>query len=782
MNNRIRLLILSIFLIFLSTSCIIYNFLKLGEEPENEQVCSGYTYSRIIREQQRILRSVRQELLESQANIEEIRAAHEELLRLIPQKQAELSKIEGEIEAAVRLLEETRQTQNVRVFLPYSPVSGKSEKILESPRGEPNFEDIIDFGRCSISSFLPIHVSMQTNGTRESTWLRVFRAEIQNLVDAESDACLTIRITNGEKIATKKNLVIFNVGANLVHADAILVQKMARKLIDFPLIDAAEADAEAENSNFHVAILPATREFFINFKKSEIFPAKMQILVENLNLPGKFDEWSWHNSKFCIIFGSRHENPKFLENLANSLRFGCVPVILSTTVVLPFEEFIDWRLATYRIPLARLPELHFILKSIEIADFLEMKRMGQVFWRRYLATKTDFVRTLLAALRYRLVLPSFEENRKNRAQPAFQNATSFSAPILTPVSQQPKFEEDYSLGPLEPAYKSPQYLHNFTQFQLYSYSTWNVAIAPHRTPEYLIGSHDPPAEAEFFPDSASAFRPIFPGSGTEFNRNLGGNRHKEQFTVVLLTFERDAELKAALERLNQLPYLNKILVIWNNINRVPSDSWPSLHVPIEFIKVAKNSLNNRFIPWNRIETEAVLSLDDDIDLMQEEFLLAFRVWRENRDRIVGFPARYHARYGEKMYYNSNHTCQMSIILTGAAFLHKNYLDFYTYEMPAEIRRHVDEIQNCEDIAMNFLVAHLTRKPPIKTTSRWTIKCPTCAEKLSDSDSHFSKRHECIRLFTTIYGYNPLRFSQFRADSILFKTRLPETHQKCYKYV
>ncbi|KAK6016043.1 hypothetical protein OSTOST_18480 [Ostertagia ostertagi] len=47
-----------------------------------------------------------------------------------------------------------------------------------------------------------------------------------------------------------------------------------------------------------------------------------------------------------------------------------------------------------------------------------------------------------------------------------------------------------------------------------------------------------------------------------------------------------------------------------------------------------------------------------------------RVWRENRHRIVGFPARFHARYGDEMYYNSNHTCQLSIILTGAAFLHK----------------------------------------------------------------------------------------------------------------
>ena len=34
-------------------------------------------------------------------------------------------------------------------------------------------------------------------------------------------------------------------------------------------------------------------------------------------------------------------------------------------------------------------------------------------------------------------------------------------------------------------------------------------------------------------------------------------------------------------------------------------------------------------------------------------------------------------------------------------------------MPQVIRDKVDEYMNCEDIDMNFLVSHVTRKPPIK---------------------------------------------------------------------
>ena len=49
-----------------------------------------------------------------------------------------------------------------------------------------------------------------------------------------------------------------------------------------------------------------------------------------------------------------------------------------------------------------------------------------------------------------------------------------------------------------------------------------------------------------------------------------------------------------------------------------------------------------------------------------------RVWRENRDRLVGFPARFHSwdTRHRGWLYNSNYSCEISMVLTGAAFLHK----------------------------------------------------------------------------------------------------------------
>ena len=71
---------------------------------------------------------------------------------------------------------------------------------------------------------------------------------------------------------------------------------------------------------------------------------------------------------------------------------------------------------------------------------------------------------------------------------------------------------------------------------------------------------------------------------------------------------------------------------------------------------------------------------------------------------------------------------------------------------------------------------------LQVTSRWTFRCPGCPEALSMDDSHFHERHLCIQYFSSVYGYTPLVYTQFRVDSVLFKTRLPHDKQKCFKFI
>ncbi|KAB0404496.1 hypothetical protein E2I00_016512, partial [Balaenoptera physalus] len=91
------------------------------------------------------------------------------------------------------------------------------------------------------------------------------------------------------------------------------------------------------------------------------------------------------------------------------------------------------------------------------------------------------------------------------------------------------------------------------------------------------------------------------------------------------------------------------------------------------------------------------------------------VWREFPDRLVGYPGRLHLWDHEmsKWKYESEWTNEVSMVLTGAAFYHKYFNYLYTYKMPGDIKNWVDAHMNCEDIAMNFLVANVTGKAVIK---------------------------------------------------------------------
>lgn len=68
-------------------------------------------------------------------------------------------------------------------------------------------------------------------------------------------------------------------------------------------------------------------------------------------------------------------------------------------------------------------------------------------------------------------------------------------------------------------------------------------------------------------------------------------------------------------------------------------------------------------------------------------------------------------------YTSKWTNEYSIILTGAAFYHQYYNTLYTRWLSPLLIKTVEQSHNCEDILMNFLVSHVTRRPPIKVSQR-----------------------------------------------------------------
>jgi len=491
-------------------------------------------------------------------------------------------------------------------------------------------------------------------------------------------------------------------------------------------------------------------------------------------------------STFTLVItnsnGSMINGVGFHQRLYESLRAGSIPVILGNPVELPFAEYLDWSRFALVLPGPRVTELHYLLRSFPYSDLFTMKRQGRLVYENYFSSPEQVFSAVLGLLRQRIQIPA-TPIPDVRSSSVFND--SFSPLIME--SLPPDVEPEESLGPLEAPFPSLTFRRNFTSVLSESSHNWNSRfhvfhLFPHTPWEPLI-----PTESKFL-GSSMGFRPISGGeggSGKEFSQALGGNSPQEQFTVVMLTYERENVLISSLSRLYGLPYLNKVVVVWNSPKPPKQDlRWPDIGVPIDVVQGENNSLNNRFLPLSAIQTEAILSVDDDSHLRHDEIIFGFRVWREHRDRLVGFPGRFHAWDSNHTTwnYNSNYSCQLSMVLTGAAFHHKYYSYLYTHTMPQAIRNMVDELMNCEDLAMNFLISHITRQPPVKVTSRWTFRCPGCPVSLSEDDSHFQERHKCINEFARIYGYNPLLYTQYRADSVLFKTRIPPEKQKCFKFI
>ncbi|KAJ4428121.1 hypothetical protein ANN_24135, partial [Periplaneta americana] len=147
------------------------------------------------------------------------------------------------------------------------------------------------------------------------------------------------------------------------------------------------------------------------------------------------------------------------------------------------------------------------------------------------------------------------------------------------------------------------------------------------------------------------------------------------FTAVVLTYDRVESLFTLIQKLVKAPSLNKVLVVWNNQRKAPPhpSMWPKINKPLKVIQTKENKLSNRFYPYEEIETEAILTIDDDIVMLTaDELEFGYEVWREFPDRIVGFPSRTHVwdNTTQRWKYESEWTNQISMVLTGAAFHHK----------------------------------------------------------------------------------------------------------------
>lgn len=112
---------------------------------------------------------------------------------------------------------------------------------------------------------------------------------------------------------------------------------------------------------------------------------------------------------YCLLGPSlRLGNPDLIEMLA----FNCIPVIAIDSYILPFEDMIDWSLASVRI---RESDVHLVLeklKSISSDKTEEMKRQGRLLYENYFNSIRSLTLTTLEYIQGRL-FPHGERNKKH---------------------------------------------------------------------------------------------------------------------------------------------------------------------------------------------------------------------------------------------------------------------------------------------------------------------------------------------------------------------------------
>uniref|UniRef100_F6UQF2 Exostosin like glycosyltransferase 1 n=1 Tax=Monodelphis domestica TaxID=13616 RepID=F6UQF2_MONDO len=213
--------------------------------------------------------------------------------------------------------------------------------------------------------------------------------------------------------------------------------------------------------------------------------------------------------------------------------------------------------------------------------------------------------------------------------------------------------------------------------------------------------------------------------------------------------------------------------LFPNWRGFPTPTYSHRGVTLIFLLLQKS---DRFFPYSAIGTDAILSLDAHSSLSTSG-LLSFVVWQSFPERIVGFQTQSHfwdeikGSWG----YTDQRPNEFSMVLMDAAFYHRYYHVLFTHFLPAPLRDLVDELSECEDILMNFLVAEVTKLPPIKVPQR--KHCYNLTPGLPGPPRREQPSRDCISKFASWFGHMPLVHSQLRLDPVLFKDQVSVLRKK-----
>lgn len=266
---------------------------------------------------------------------------------------------------------------------------------------------------------------------------------------------------------------------------------------------------------------------------------------------------------FSLVIGSQTGivGPLTYTRLIEGLRYGAIPVILGLRY-LPLDNVIEWERAAVILPSSSLGELHYVLRNIDTNTILKYRKQGRFLWESYFSSPLAVLETVVAVMRQRA---------KHPPPPANEYIPTTNLLTLPGENR---------------VILSQEFLYNFTS---YTADLWNTPPGPFFMypttpfkPEPVSGSQYASMDTK---QVSNLPQHVLAGGGITgpfFEDYLLGNVPEEQFTAVILTYERNEVLVDALVRLKDLDHLAKVVVVWNNPHPPPASmKWPDIGVPVD---------------------------------------------------------------------------------------------------------------------------------------------------------------------------------------------------------
>ncbi|PAV91540.1 hypothetical protein WR25_24579 [Diploscapter pachys] len=130
-----------------------------------------------------------------------------------------------------------------------------------------------------------------------------------------------------------------------------------------------------------------------------------------------YEKWNYEatmkNSTFCLTpRGRRLGSFRFLE----SLRFGCVPVVLSDNWLLPFSEIVNWEKAALIIPEKHVLLVPDILYKFNRRQILSLKNNGRKIYNKCFSSVEKITITTLEIIWNRILKKKNLDHKRDNVQ------------------------------------------------------------------------------------------------------------------------------------------------------------------------------------------------------------------------------------------------------------------------------------------------------------------------------------------------------------------------------